>query len=356
MIWWRAGGQLRPPWAGIVCSVDDDWLRRLPKVELHVHLEGSFDVDRIVELADEAGEELPANPQSILRPTSLSELLARLDWWCGLIRTPEQAVRQAYDFAARLGADGVAYAEVIVNPTHWRGLGREVLLDAVSAGFDQAAGDGHCDAWMLVSLLRSQSAHEALEVVEALAARPPSRLVGLSIDGNEAATGPTGHRFAPAFALAGALGLGRTAHAGESSGPEGIVSALDDLGVSRIDHGVRCVEDRDLMVRLATEGVALNVCPTSNVELLYGSIGRHPLATLVDGGIAVTINTDDPVTLGVTLTSELALAQSVCHWGLQGAIAATETAIRASFASASKASDLHKRLSEFAGRTLPDRT
>jgi adenosine deaminase len=336
--------------------VDDEPLRHLPKVELHVHLEGSFDSDRIAELAEEAGEQLPGDPQSILRPRNLSELLERLDWWCGLVRAPEQAFRQAYDFAARLGADGVAYAEVIVNPSHWRGLRREALLEAVSAGFDQAARDGHCDAWLLVSLLRSQSAGEALEVVEALAAQPPSRLVGLSIDGNEAETGPTGKRFAPAFALAGALGLGRTAHAGESSGPEGIISALDDLGVRRIDHGVRCVEDPELMGRLATEGVALNVCLTSNVELLYGSIDRHPLAALVDGGLAVTINTDDPVTLGVTLTSEFALAQQVCRWGMRGAIAATDTAIRASFAPASRVSELRKRLSEFAAEARSERT
>jgi len=341
---------------GSVWAVEQDFLRRLPKVELHVHLEGSFDVDRIVLLADEAGEKLPVDYQSILRPKSLGELLARLDWWCGLIRTPEQAVRQAYDFSARLGADGVAYAEVIVNPTHWRGLGRETLLEAVSAGFEQASRDGHCDAWLLVSLLRSQSSDEALDVVKHLARRPPSRLVGLSIDGNEAATGPTGQRFAPAFALGGALGLGRTAHAGESSGPEGIVSALDDLGVSRIDHGVRCVEDRDLTRRLAREGIALNVCLTSNVELLYGSLDRHPLAQLVDGGLAVTINTDDPVTLGVTLTSEMALAQEICQWGPRGAIAATENAIEASFASPSKVSELRRRLSAFAVASRSDGT
>lgn len=330
-------------------NVELDLLRRLPKVELHVHLEGSFDVDRIAQLAEEAGEELPADPASILRPKTLGELLDRLDWWCGLIRTPEQAERQAYDFSARLGADGVVYAEVIVNPTHWRGLRREPLLEAVSAGFEQAGRDGHCDAWLLVSLLRSQRPDEALEVVRGLASRPPARLVGLSIDGNEAAVGPTGPRFAPAFALGAALGLGRTAHAGESSGPEGIISALDDLGVSRIDHGVRCVEDRALVDRLAREEVALNVCLTSNVELLYGSLDRHPLADLVAGGVAVTINTDDPVTLGVTLTSEMALAREVCQWGLTGAITATETAIKASFASAWKVLELRRRLSVFAG-------
>ncbi len=322
-------------------------LRRLPKVELHVHLEGSFDAERIAELACEAGEEVPYDVESILAPGNLDDLLTRLDWWCGLVRTPEQAERQAHDFAARLWEDGIVYAEVIVNPTHWKGLPREVLLDAVSAGFARAAGEGLCDAWLLVSLLRSQRGEEALEVVSSLERRPPSRLVGLSIDGNEDAAGPTGKRFAAAFGLAGAIGLGRTAHAGESSGPEGVASALDDLCVSRIDHGVRSIEDPYLVERLVRDAVTLDVCLTSNVRLLYGSLELHPLRALVESGVPVTINTDDPATLGVTLSSEMDLAESICSWGLAGAVACTERAIEASFASDPTSSALRRKLKAF---------
>jgi adenosine deaminase len=322
-------------------------LRRLPKVELHVHLEGSFTRGRIVELAAAAGEPLPAPEESLLACDSLSALLERLDWWCGLVRTPEEAERQAHDFALRLAADGVAYAEVIVNPTHWSGLTRRALLEAVSAGFEQAAGRGGADCWLLVSLLRAQTGEEALDLVGELGKRPPSRLVGLSIDGNEAATGPTGRRFAPAFARAGAMGLGLTAHAGESSGPEGVVSALDDLGVSRIDHGIRAVEDETLLRRLVEEAVTLDVCLTSNVVLLYRDLGSHPVRRLLDAGVAVTINTDDPVTLGITLTGEMALACRHCGWGVEGAAAATERAIAASFASQGVAGELRRRLRDF---------
>ncbi len=322
----------------------------MPKVELHVHLEGSFDAARIAELAREAGEAMPYDKESVLSPSNLDELLTRLDWWCGLVRTPEQAERQAYDFATRLSADGVVYAEVIANPTHWSALSRDVLLEAVSAGFARAAAEGLCDAWLLVSLLRSQTSDEAIELVAALERRPPSRLVGLSIDGNEAATGPTGERFASAFELAGTIGLGRTAHAGESSGPEGVWSALDHLRVTRIDHGVRSIEDPRLVERLIDEAVTLDVCLTSNVRLLYGTIDLHPLRQLVDHGVAVTINTDDPATLGVSLTSEMELADNLCSWGVDGAIDATERAIAASFASESKASELRRKLDAFAAQ------
>lgn len=323
-------------------------LRRLPKVELHVHLEGGFTPERIVELAEAAGEPLPDAPDRLLRTDSLPALLARLDWWCGLVRSPEQAERQAYDFAALLAADGVVYAEVIVNPTHWGRLDRTTLLEAVSAGFGRAAHDGRADCWLLASLLRRQAADEALAFVRELERRPPDRLVGLSIDGNEAETGPTGARFSAAFGLAGALGLGRTAHAGESSGAEGVVSALDELGVSRIDHGIRAVEDPGVLGRLAAEGITLDVALTSNLTLLDPDIERHPIRRLVDAGVPVTLNTDDPVTLGVTLSGELALATRHLGWGLEGAVAATERAVAASFAGPARVAELRAALAQYA--------
>lgn len=322
-------------------------LAAMPKVELHVHLEGGFTPDRIAELAREAGEGLPDHRAPVGEPTSLAELLRRLDWWCGLVRTPEQAERQAHDFAARLSADGVVYAEVIVNPTHWGGLPPSSLLHAVSAGFERAATAGLCDCRLLASLLRNQSGDEALQLVGELGRRPPSRLVGLSIDGNEAETGPTGERFAPAFAEAGGLGLGLTAHAGESSGPDGVRSALDDLGAVRVDHGVRAAEDPGLVQRLAAEGVTLNVCLSSNLALLYPDLDAHPLRTLVAAGVPVTVNTDDPVTLGVTLSGELAMAADHCRWDLAAAADATERAIAASFSPPDTASGLRRRLDRF---------
>ncbi|HLI00548.1 MAG TPA: adenosine deaminase [Acidimicrobiales bacterium] len=322
-------------------------LRRMPKVELHLHLEGSFTPARIAELAAAAGEQLPCHPSQIFAMDSLETLLSRLDWWCGLVRSADDAARQAYDLAKRLSEDGVAYAEVIVNPTHWRGLPRPVLLEAVSAGFSRASASGLCDCWLLVSLLRHQTAEEAMGLVEEITEVPPPRLVGLSIDGNEATAGPTGRRFAAAFARAGAHGLGLTAHAGESSGPEGVWSALDDLGVSRVDHGIRAVEDRRLLRRLVADQVTLNVCITSNLTLLYRDLDSHPVRRLVGAGVPVTVNTDDPVPLDITLTGEMALATRHLGWGLKGAIDATQRAVDASFAAPVVAGRLLRRLDDF---------
>lgn len=323
-------------------------LLAMPKVELHVHLEGCISAERIVALAADAGEPLPAAPERIFEVRTLSALLERLDWWCSLVRSPEAAALLAADAAARFSADGVVYAEVIVNPTHWRGIGRRALLDAVSAGFSEAAAAGGCDCRILVSLLRRQSAAEAADLVADLERHRPPRLVGLSVDGDEAAAGSTGRRFAPAYFAAGNLGLGLTAHAGESSGPEGVRSALDDLGVTRVDHGVRAAEDPTLLSRLAADGVTLDVCLSSNLVLLYPDLDSHPIRRIVDAGVAVTVNTDDPAVLGTTLSTEMALAAGHCGWGLAGALKATSAAIEASFADGATAASLHDRLRAYA--------
>ncbi|MGH9063542.1 MAG: adenosine deaminase family protein [Acidimicrobiales bacterium] len=240
-----------------------------------------------------------------------------------------------------------------VNPTHWSGLPRHELLDAVCAGFDEAAAAGLTDCRVVVSILREQPGEDALELVRALGGYRPARVVGLGVDGDETAAGPTGPRFAPAFAEARAIGLGRTAHAGESSGPAGVASALDDLRVTRIDHGVRSVEDQELVRRLAGDGTALNICLTSNLALLYADLADHPIRRLLVAGVAVTINTDDPVPLRTTLTDELALAAAHCGWSLADAVAATARAIDAAFCRPDEAAALRSRLDAYAGAALP---
>jgi adenosine deaminase len=319
-------------------------LRSLPKVELHVHLEGSFTPGRIEALAGAAGESLPEPGGSLFDVSDLASFLNRLDWWCGLVRSEAEAEAQAYGFASWLAAEGVTYAEVTMNPTHWSGLPRRILLQAVDAGFSRAASEGRADCRIVVSLLRRQSSEEALSLVRELEREMPERVVGLGVDGDEASAGPTGPRFAPAFEAAASLGLGLTAHAGESSGPEGVWSALDDLGVSRIDHGVRAAEDPTLVTRLARSGTTLNVCLTSNVRLLYGDLARHPLPGLVASGVPVTINTDDPLLLGTTMSRELELAASLCGWGSTDVRAAVGRAVEAAFCSAPEKELLRRRL------------
>jgi adenosine deaminase len=312
-------------------TLSDRWLRRLPKAELHTHLEGTFEPARIAELARAAGQSLPRSESRLFEFEGLSEFLQLLDWWCSLVRTPDAAEQVAFDAAERAARDGIVYAEFIVNPTHWRSIPRDALVSSLAAGFDRAASQGLAECRLLISLLRQQSADEALELVEWMGDRRPHRVVGLSIDGNEAVAGSTGPRFAPAFCRARELRYSTTAHAGESSGPEGVLSALDDLGVRRIDHGVRAAESPSVVARLVDEQVTLNVCLSSNLALLYRSLDEHPIGALVAAGVPVTINTDDPVLLGTTLSEEFAMAARHLQWSRADAAAATERAITAAF-------------------------
>src|SRR5262249_4847089 len=153
------------------------------------------------------------------------------------------------------------------------------------------------------------------ELVETLAALRHPRVVALSIDGNEAAAGRTGPRFADAFRRAAAAGLKRTVHAGESSGPEGVRDAVGLLGADRIDHGVRAIEDASVVEMLAERGIPLGVCPTSNLTLnVAASIQAHPIDALRRAGVAVSINTDDPALLRTSLEREYALCRDAFGW------------------------------------------
>lgn len=337
--------------------VDEEQIRALPKAEVHIHLEGTFALIDLLTLAKENGAPLPGPAATLFDVAThdafeipdvttggaeagagaggLSGFLRFLDWQCGLVRTPDQAARVAYAFAVRQSASGIRYSDVIVNPTHWATWrGRELaLLDALSAGFDDAQADGLCAVGVAYSLLRSQGAVEAEDLVRDLVDRRPERVVALSVDGDEKATGRTGEKFRDAFALAASGGLRRTVHAGESSGPEGVWDALDLLRAERIDHGVRSIEDPALVERLVGDGISLGVCPRSNVALgIAPSWAEHPLPRLLDAGVLVTLNTDDPAPLGTTLEADWAVAAEQFGFDLIDLAGFAGRSINASFA------------------------
>ncbi len=310
---------------------------KLPKAEVHVHLEGCLDLEGVVALAQATGVPLPRPRETLRRFSGLAEFLRFLDWACGLYRTRDQLTAAAYAFSRRMGASGALYADVIVNPSHWPHWRGDLpgFVAALDAGFRAAEEDGLPPVGLCISLLRTQSAEAAIELVEQLAALRHPRVVALSIDGNEQQAGRTGPRFAEAFRRAGAAGLKRTVHAGESSGPEGVRDAIDLLGADRIDHGVRAIEDEALVARLADLQIPLGVCPSSNLTLgLCARLEDHPIERLRRAGVAVSVNTDDPELLGVDLPAEYARCAGAFGWDAGTCRAVAATSIRASFAGA----------------------
>jgi adenosine deaminase len=267
--------------------------------------------------------------------TGLSDFLQFLDWICGLVRTPEQLAGAAYAFAQRMHRSGARYADVIVNPTHWGPWRRRIpaMIEAFDDGFRAAETDGLPPVGLCISLLRSQTAAEAAELVDLLVEQRHPRVVALSVDGNEAVSGRTGTRFADAFGRAGAAGLRRTVHAGESSGPEGVRDAIELLGADRIDHGVRSVEDPALVELIVERQIPLDICPSSNVTLgLYPSVAEHPIERLRTEGVPVSVNTDDPALLGLTLQGEYARCAEAFGWDDEVLRSLARTSIEASFA------------------------
>ena len=322
-----------------------DRLRALPKAEVHAHLEGCFELGVLEQWARQARVPMPRPRERLFQFEGLADFLHFLDWACGLASTRDRLAELSYGYSKRLADNGAGYADVIVNPTHWPAWHGRLpdMIDAINAGLAAAEQDGLPPVGLCVSLLRTQSSDAAAELVNALVALRHERVVALSIDGNEAAAGRTSPRFAEAFRRAGAAGLRRTVHAGESSGPDGVRDAIELLGADRIDHGVRAIEDPELVGLLVDRQIPLGVCPTSNLKLgVYASIDDHPIDRLRRAGVAVSINTDDPVLLGASLVGEYALCSQAFGWSDDIVRALARTSIDASFANA----DVKTRLSQ----------
>jgi adenosine deaminase len=301
------------------------WIVGLPKAEVHLHLEGCIPTP----IADDGSEGPPAPTI-----TSLAELLSHLDRSCGRIERAEQLGEIARLVSQRAHAAGARHTDVIMNPSHWPHWRDRLgaMVDALDGPFAEAEQDGGATVGLCVSVSRTSSAAEAEELVELVLSLDHPRVVGLSIDGNEAG-GSHNERFARAFAQAGRVGLHRCAHAGESSGPEGVREAVELLGAERIDHGIRCIEDPALVEELARRGVPLDICPTSNVVLgIVADLASHPLDALRRAGVPVSLNTDDPLLYGIDLVGEYERCAATFGWGHAELGQVARTSIESCFA------------------------
>ena len=314
----------------------------MPKLELHLHLEGTLRLDRITALAGEAGEPPPRPFEELFQVSSLIEFLGTLDWMCGLVRSEAHVRTIARDFLGYAAEQNLIYAELIVNPGHWR-LDHDALFRPLADEFDRAAAAGGPDVRLLPSIGRADTAEQALALAEWCADAGVPRVAGLSIDGDEN-QGSRNATFAPAFAYARDHGLPGTAHAGESSSARGVIEALDVLGVQRIDHGVRAAEDPALVQHLVDQAVTLNVCVSSNCALLYPGLDAHPLGELLAAGVRCTLNTDDPVVLGLTLNDELAGLARHFGWSLEALALCQQHAVDAAFCDEPTRARLRQRL------------
>ena len=274
----------------------------MPKAELHLHIEGTLEPELIFELAQKNGVALAWTRVEALRKAyAFTDLQSFLDiYYAGasvlLHESDFEAMAMAY--LRRAAADNVVHAEMFFDPqTHTsRGVAMATVIGGLSRACTRAERELGITSALILCFLRHLSEDEAFATLEtALPYR--ERFIGVGLDSSERGHPP--EKFARVFARAGELGLHRVAHAGEEGPAAYIESALDVLHVERVDHGVRCVESDALVARLARDGVALTVCPLSNLKLrVFDSMAEHNLADLLRRGVKATVNSDDPAYFG----------------------------------------------------------
>ena len=287
----------------------------IPKAELHLHIEGTLEPELAFELAARNGVELPyADMDEVREAYRFEDLQSFLNLYYELmavLRTERDFEDLANAYLARAAAQGVRHAEIFFDPQAH--LARGVGMGTVVEGLWRALGNSEAahgvSTQLIMCFLRDESAASAMETLQA--ARPHlDRIVGVGLDSAEVGHPPV--KFREVYEAAAALGLRRVAHAGEEGPPEYITEALDVLGVERIDHGLRCVEDEALVARLVRDRVPLTVCPLSNVRLrAVDVLADHPLPAMLDAGLLCTVNSDDPAYFGGYVAENLlALARA----------------------------------------------
>ena len=278
------------------------FVRGLPKAELHLHIEGTLEPEMLFELAGRNRVGLPFEDEAAVRAAySFTDLQSFLDIYyqgAAVLRTEQDFYDLMAAYLRRAHADGVRRAEIFFDPqTHTeRGVGFEVFMGGFTAAMADAEAASGISSALIMCFLRHLPGGAACETFQA-AEGWLDHIIGVGLDSSEVDHPP--EEFAEAYAMARAAGLRPVAHAGEEGPPAYITGALDSLGAERIDHGVRCEEDPDLVARLVAAQTPLTVCPLSNLALcVVDDLADHNLKRLLGVGLKVTINSDDPAYFG----------------------------------------------------------
>jgi adenosine deaminase len=292
-------------------SADRTWFERVPKAELHIHLEGAIPHEALWELIRKYGGD-PAVPDlaALEQRLTYRDFAHFIDTWVWknrFLREYEDFTFIAEVVARDLTRQNIRYAEAFFSPPDFArfGLATQDLAAAIRAGLDQVPG---IEIALVADLVRDFGVDRAARTLAELADVQRLGVVGVGIGGSEAEHPP--EPFAPVFEEARRLGFRTSAHAGEAAGPASIWGAVRALRVDRIGHGTRAREDPALVEYLAEHRVPLEMCPGSNVRTsVVGSLGEHPIRHFVERGLVVTVNSDDPRMFGTSLAEEYRLLE-----------------------------------------------
>lgn len=322
-----------------------DW-RRLPKIELHLHIEGAAPPALVRDLAAEKREDVSGlfDAGGGYVRGSFAEFLRTYDAAASVIRGPRDYERLAVAVLEESASQGAIYTEMFVSPDFCGGGEVAAWREHVHAMEEAAARLAPEMAFRVCATAVRHLGPERARAAALCAAETAGPFVtGFGMGGDEGSGAPSD--FAWAFDCAREAGLGITCHAGEWAGPPAIRETLETLRPARLGHGVRAIEDPALVDDLAERGVVLEVCPGSNLALgLYPSLERHPIAALRERGVPVTVSTDDPPFFGTTLTAEWEGLERAYGWGPEDLLALNRAALAAAFCDEATREGLAKRL------------
>ncbi|MEW1834897.1 adenosine deaminase [Microbacterium sp. NPDC079995] len=314
-------------------------LRTLPKAELHLHIEGTLEPELAFSLARRNGVLLPfADIDDLRARYDFTDLQSFLDLYYSCmtaLRTARDFEELAVAYLERAAAEGVRHVEMFFDPqVHAaNGVPVDVVIDGLLAGLRTAADHFDMTGGLIVCIVRDQPVASAEALLDEIAPRA-HEILGIGLDSAEVGYPPS--LFEGVFRRAAELGLHRVAHAGEEGPAAYVWEALRELEVERVDHGIRAVDDPDLIAHLAEHRVPLTVCPLSNVRLrAVPDLAAHPLRRLVEAGVVVTINSDDPSYFGGYIGDNYAAVASLGFDTTELAQLA-ENSIEASFADAAR--------------------
>ena len=327
-------------------TISTSWYHDIPKVELHVHLEGSIPLNTLWELVQKYGGDPTVPDRSALEKrfvyTDFAHFIETWVWKNRYIRSLADFTLIAEAVARDYAAQNIIYVEAHYSPTDFRGLGLSIsdITQAIRTGLDRCS---ETTVLLICDVVRDSPIERAMQTVHEVATLRHLGVVGIGLGGSEQSHPP--EPFAPVFALARSYGLHTTVHAGEAAGPASIWGALRALEPERIGHAGRASEDAALIEYYVEQKIALECCPLSNVRTnIYPSVAAHPVGMFIARGMRVTINTDDPKMFHNTLADEYAAL--VAAYGLSKAdICHTiDTAVDVSWLSQAERADLRARL------------
>lgn len=307
----------------------------LPKAELHVHIEGTFEPALMFEIAARHDITLPyasvADLSAAYNFGNLQEFLDLYYQGMAVLKAEQDFYDLTWAYLRRARAQNVLHTEIFFDPqAHTaRGVAFETVLDGICRALDDGRDSLGIDSRLIMCFLRDKSAAEAEATLDQALAHT-DRIVGVGLDSAEVGHPPM--KFRDVFARARAAGLRAVAHAGEEGPVDYVWQGLDVLGIERIDHGNRALDDDVLVDRLAREGTALTLCPLSNLRLrVIDDMRQHPLRVLMERGVGVTINSDDPAYFGGYVNENYVAVQEALSLSKAELAAIARTSFTASF-------------------------